>query len=364
MAAVATVAATYLYFLIFAQFGFLRALTGALGDAAAVVRPVMAIMGAAGLAGSVLAARGFTERRSRAWLAAGFGSCALAAAGSLAVHTLIGFAAVALLTGLGAGITTVTLAGLLQPATGGRRLGVIIGVGTGLAYGISNLPGIFDAAPSLQAGIAIMTAIAGAGTGGMLAPKFPATRPVAGDYSKTGVAAWVAIFLALVCLDSALFAFIQRTAELKQSLWMGSGRSWLIAVVHFGSAAIAGAALDRGWVGRTTALAAAALVGAAFWVLAGRPGAAAAGLVYITSVSIYSTALVFYPARSARPKLAALLYAVAGWGGSALGISLAEGRMDLPRALLLIIAVLLVISFTGRYFASRRGRAMNENNGA
>ncbi len=212
LAAVTTVGATYLYFLIFAQFGFLRALTGALGNTAEVVRPVMAIMGAAGIAGSVMAARGFTERTSRGWLAAGFGGCALAAGGSLVAQTMAGFSAVALLTGLGTGITTVALAGVLRPATGGRRLGLIIGLGTGLAYGIGNVPGIFDAKPAFQAGLAIVAAVMGLAAATRLRPRFPGEIPQAGDYSNTGVAAWVITFLALVCFDSALFTFIQANA--------------------------------------------------------------------------------------------------------------------------------------------------------
>ena len=364
LAAVATVAATYLYFLIFAQFGLLRALTAALGNAAGVVRPVMAIMGVAGIAGSVLAARGFTLRSSRIRFAIGFGGCALAAAGSLFAQTMTAFGVVALLTGLGTGVITVTLAGVLRPATRGRRFGMVIGLGTGLAYGIGNLPGIFDAKPALQAGLAILAAVAGGITAAMLRPQFSADPPETGDYSKAGVVSWVVVFLALVCFDSALFAFIQGTVELKQMLWVENGRPWLIAGAHLVAAVSAGGLLDCGWLGRTIASAAVALIGAGLWLLDRRAGASIAGLVYVASVSLYSTGLAFYPAHSARPKLAALLYAIAGWGGSALGIVLAEGRSGLPTALTVGCASLLAIGLAARYFASRQERAMKENHGA
>jgi cytochrome c oxidase cbb3-type subunit 2 len=52
--------------------------------------------------------------------------------------------------------------------------------------------------------------------------------------------------------------------------------------------------------------------------------------LYAAGVSVYSAALVFYPARSGRPGLAALVFAVAGWTGSALGISMAQDLNRLP----------------------------------
>ena len=51
---------------------------------------------------------------------------------------------------------------------------------------------------------------------------------------------------------------------------------------------------------------------------------AGGALPYAAGVSIYSTVLVFYPARVGVVGLAALVYAVAGWVGSALGIGVAE----------------------------------------
>lgn len=364
LAAVVTVTATYLYFLIFAQFGFLRALTATLGNSAETVRPIMAIMGAAGMVGSLLAGRGFMTRSSRTWLAAGFGGCALAAAGSFFAQTMSGFGCVALLTGLGTGVTTVALAGLLRSATGDRRLGLVIGLGTGLAYGIGNIPGIFEAKPALQAGLAILASIAGGIAGIALRPRFPADLPTTGDYSKVGVVAWVVIFLALVCFDSALFAFIQGTAELRQMLWLESDRPWWIAGLHLVAAVAAGALLDGGWLGRIMTFAGVALLGAGLWLLDRRAGASLAGFIYVASVSFYSTTLVFYPVRSARPALAALLYAVAGWGGSAVGIAFAEDRMGLPVMLTASCASLLLLGLVARYFAWRQRRAINENSRA
>src|SRR3954452_5147874 len=53
-AAIATVAATFAYFLLFAQFGFLKALQLVAGGEQEVIKRVLALMGAAGILGSVV----------------------------------------------------------------------------------------------------------------------------------------------------------------------------------------------------------------------------------------------------------------------------------------------------------------------
>ncbi len=361
LAAVLTVAAVYAYFLIFAQFGFLHAVQDVLGDSREMVRPLMASMGAAGIAGSILAAGGLGPLAGRRWLGIGLACCALAVGCALAARGAAGFLVAAALTGLGAGLATVTLAGLLYPAVGGRNLGLIIGAGTGLAYGFCNLPGIFGASARLQAMIALGAVALGAVGALGLRPQFRPKPLPAVDYSAAGVARWIAIFLALVGLDSALFYFIQHDAPLRQALWGGNIQPWLNAGTHFGAAALAGWALDRRRLGPVALAGGAAVVAAAVWFATTRQGNAVAGLGYIAGVSAYSTALVFYPAQCARPALAAWVYAIAGWIGSALGIGFAETRNEwslLPAA---GAAAVLGISFIWRHFASRHPVKMNEN---
>jgi hypothetical protein len=362
LAAVTTVAAVYVYFLIFAQFGFLHAIQDALGDNAGVVRPLMAVMGLAGITGSIGAARAGRGTRSRRTLAVGFALCAVVALWSLAAKRPAEFYAGALLIGLGTGLTTVTLAGMLRPAVGDGRLGLIIGLGTGLAYGLCNLPGIFEAPAATQAGIALVAVAAGLLGARGLIPRAQLESPVGGDYSRAGTARWVVIFLVLVCVDSAAFYIIQHTPALKQGLWVGSGRQMLNAGMHVVAGLFAGWLIDRRGIGLTVLLGAGGLLFAGF-LMGGAQAAAGSGLLYIAGVTAYSTALVFYPARSGRPGLAALVYAVAGWGGSALGIGLAEGRDRLPMPGLVVAAVALAGALGWRYLASRGGQTMNENSG-
>jgi cytochrome c oxidase cbb3-type subunit 2 len=89
------------------------------------------------------------------------------------------------------------------------------------------------------------------------------------------------------------------------------------------------------------------------WIAGRHTGFSAAGWLYIASVSIYSAALVFYPAQSGRPGLAAMIYAVAGWGGSALGIGLVEGRVDLPMEWVVGAGGVMAAGFFWRVVAAR-----------
>ncbi len=343
LAAVTTVAAVYAYFLIFAQFGFLKAVQAALGAEGGVIRPIMAVMGLTGVAGSVLAARFFAEDKCRHWLAAGFGCCAVAAVGSLGGKNPTGFYVVAGLTGLGVGLATVTLAAMLRRSVGDESLGKIIGLGTGLAYGICNLPGIFDANAATQALVAILAVTAGWAGGWRLNPRFPPEQKADEEYSKPVVAAWVLVFAAIVCLDSAAFYVVQHTPALREATWTGSARLALNAGTHLGVAVLAGWALDRGGLGRAVGLGAAALLLAGG--LLDQPAPAGVGLLYVAGVSIYSTALVYYPSRSGRPGLAALVYAVAGWGGSALGVGLAEGQQELSLFFIGAAGTIILVGF-------------------
>ena len=69
---------------------------------------------------------------------------------------------------------------------------------------------------------------------------------------------------------------------------------------------------------------AAGLLLAALILIGAGPGMFSTGaFCYTAGVSCYSTALVYYVARSGRVGVAALVYAVAGWAGSALGIGMA-----------------------------------------
>lgn len=355
VSATLAVAATYAYFLIFAQFGFLKAVRSAAGEGSGLLRAVLAVMGTCGIAGSTLMAWRYNDRQSQPLLMGSLLVCAVAAGLALMVRAPAGLFAVAMLTGLGIGGLTVALAATIRRAVGGAWLGTCLGVGTGLAYAFSNVPAVFQAGATGQALMAIVAACAGLVAVQGLELRAPPQIPVGVDYQPVGVVAWVLIFLALVWVDSTAFYIIQHTPALKAEAWTGASRLYANALVHLLAALLAGYALNRRALGRTVLAGAAALLAACVLIDRDYAVFGQGALLYPAGVSFYSTALVFYPARSGRPALAALVYSIAGWGGSAFGISMARDLSSVPRWLIVAAGLVVVGALGLRQWA--RGRA-------
>lgn len=354
VSATVAVAATYAYFLVFAQFGFLKAVQGAVGEGGGLLRSMMVVMGCGGIAGSALMAWSYRDKQSQPLLMGSLLVCGAAAGLALKVRAPAGLFAVAMLTGLGTGGLTVALAATIRRAVGGTWLGTCLGLGTGLAYAFGNMPGVFEAGATGQALMAIVAVCAGLVAVQGLELHAPPQIPVGVDYQTVGVVAWGLIFLALVWLDSAAFSIIQHTPALKAEAWTGTGRLYANALVHLLAGVLAGYALNRRALGRTVLAATAALLAAC--VLIDRDYAAFGkwALLYPAGVSIYSTALVFYPARSGRPALAALIYSVAGWGGSALGIGMARDLDAVPRWFIVATGLVVAGALGARQWARQR----------
>jgi cytochrome c oxidase cbb3-type subunit 2 len=145
----------------------------------------------------------------------------------------------------------------------------------------------------------------------------------------------VALFAALVWLDSAAFFIIQHVADLKSGTW-GDGMYWRNSVVHLAVAAGAGCWLARAGARWVPLLGWALLAVAALAVNHVR-SLGLAGWLYPAGVSLYSTALVAWPgwfagAADARQAgwRAAVMFAIAGWLASANGIGMAESLRRVP----------------------------------
>lgn len=379
----AAVAATYAFFLLWAQFGFVELLARRLG-AGASVRPAMAAMGIAGLAAS--AGAGWLAGRvpPRRLVAAGLAACAASAPLALAAHSPAAFVLTAAATGAATALLTVALAAGLRDLVRGPRFGLAVGAATGVAYWICNLPPLFEASPAVQAGaVAALCAgalalLAGAGRGATEGsePRVDGEVLPAAFYGRLALAGVVAAFLVLVWLDSAAFAVIQQTAALKGLSWGTSGQKLTQGAVHLAAAVTAGAWLDRR---RLIALPATAwglfavaftLLGATAPAAGAAPGSTAVtalgAVLYAAGISIYSVALVVYPAAHPdapglvpRRWRAALLFGVAGWLGSALGVGMAEDLGRVPRAFVGIAGIALAAAALAvhRGWAARLGRA-------
>jgi cytochrome c oxidase cbb3-type subunit 2 len=313
----------YGFFLIFAQFSFVELLRGG-GAGLNAEKAALGAMAAAGIAAGFLTAwRGPSVRMIRGALAVAALTAALAPAASANMTTAL---LIAVATGAALGVATVGLSALL-PAWCGVAW---VGLGTGLGYACCNLPPVFLQSPSVQAWIA-------SGFAALGSVALPSGTDWIHGGSRKIFPMWsaIAMFTALVWMDSAAFFIIQHSADLKSGTW-GDGLLWRNAVVHLAVAIGAGF-----WLARNGAR---SLPGVA-WVLLAVAALAVnrestrelAAWIYPAGVSLYSAALVAWPGwfagadgpRSAGWR-AAWLFAIAGWFGSANGIGMAQTLNHVP----------------------------------
>ena len=351
----ALVAATYIYFLIFAQFAFLARLN-TLGIGGTELKDVMAAMAAGGIAFSLLMARLATRLSSGPQLRVGFSICGTAAALTLAPLSFLAALAVAFCVGAGLGVVTVALVTHLRVWTGERRPLLIVGIGTGLGYFACNIPALFTASPELQSGLAFLVCLGGAaatlgkvsstGNSEQRTPQFPFLQILAS-------------FAVLVWLDSAAFYIIQHTPSLKAGTWMGNVHLWTNGCIHLLGAIFASLLLSRRRLSLVLCGAVFAL-GFACILLLRDALLLPASLFYPAGVSFYSVALVAYPAflgnaqtAQERARQAGWLYAIAGWIGSALGIGMGQNLGHVPPAFVAISGAVVLTPVVLRAMRSR-----------
>lgn len=324
------VAFLYAFFLIFAQFSFIELLRSS-GMGLSGEKVVLALMAAGGIAGGFLAAwRGPSPWLVKIAMAIG----GVAAGAAVLAHSGVLVWLVAMLVGLAIGIATVSLATLLPRWC---RM-VDVGVGTGLAYALCNVPWVFTAGPVAQSWLGAGFAFAGA----LVVPAGYGPR-VTGVWS--GAARWwpaVLVMLMMVWLDSAAFFIIQHTDEMKDATWSGEGYLWRNAIVHFVFAWFAGIWLEKG-ASRVIPLAAWVLLALAAVAVNQDASRTLAGWLYPAGVSLYSVVLVVWagwPGDGGDDRRAALraavFFGVAGWIGSANGIGMAQTLHMVPVAFLAV----------------------------
>ncbi len=355
---VCLIAVTYVYFLIFAQFAFLKRLAQ-LGIADDHLKIVMAAMAAGGISFSLLASRKLDPISPRVRLYFGFALCTAAAMLSLLPLGLTASVGVSLLIGCGLGIVTVTLVSRLDLWIGNGATLFKVGLGTGLGYFLCNVPALFTATPQAQAIAAVCLCLLGILAAARSTPHSQSVQ-AAPPATTTTFVTTLAAFTALIWLDSAAFYIIQNTPSLKAGTWQGTLHLWGDGTLHFAAALVCAWLLRRR--GLNTVLAAAILCLAAACLLLLDPHRVVlASLFYPVGVSLYSVALVAYPALllsgalTERAKRAGLIYAIAGWGGSAMGIGMAQhlGHVPVP---FVAGACALVLGPKLPHFLHRHGR--------
>ena len=205
------VAITYIYFLIFAQFGFLKRLAS-LGVADAHLKAVMAAMAAGGILLSLLAPRLGVLPSATTRLRAGFAASGIAALLTVLPLGLPAALTLAFLIGAGLGLLTVTLATHLRLWAGNQNPLLAVGVGTGVGYLACNFPPLFTAQPEVQAIAAACLCLAGIAITFAPAPAPTQAIEHAGRHAVPFPRV-LAAFTALVWLDSAAFFIIQNTPQ-------------------------------------------------------------------------------------------------------------------------------------------------------
>jgi cytochrome c oxidase cbb3-type subunit 2 len=363
LAGIVAITAGCVCFLLFTGLAFLDLATTVAGSTDRL-QLLAAVLGGGGIVGSLLAARRFDLGHFSPTLGNAFRACGVAAALAFVAQAWWVFLLTAGAVGLSLGWLAVTLSVGLRPILGTARLGRYIGVATGAGYALCSLPWIFEANPRAQLLLAGTAAVIGALAAPWLWPR-TASRSSSPDYTPRVGLLWVAIFLALVWLDTATFQVIVQTPALKAGGWSGVSRLGVNSLVYLLAAILAGRALDRGWLARLQVVAFALLAGAIVFLDEKWRIFLLAQVGYAAGVSIYSTALLYYTARSGRPLLVGLLFAVACWGGSVLGPGMVQGLARMPYSFLVaagaVIAIALGLRAWWRRQASESARTATVN---
>ena len=346
------VAATYVYFLLFAQYGLVRLLDERFAGESEPVQLAMAAMGLSGICASFVVGSLLRVAPGESLLRIGFAACAVVAVAASGATRLSSLVVLSGCVGVALATVTVTLAARLRTWASGSALGLQIGLGTGAAYLLCNLPPLFEGAPQRQAVLAAAAAVVGmlVASGRPHAPVGAPAGSADRDARPLRFAGLVLVLLALVWLDSAAFNVIQLTGDLKAVTWEGGGKI-VLGVTHFCAAVLAGLALDRGAL-RSLLLATFALFVVAFRLLVDPAGAPIwAGPLYAVGISVYSTVLVALPSLHGigaglvpRRLRAAALFGIAGWLGSALGVGMAQDLRTIPAWFLWAAGVVVVAS--------------------
>jgi cytochrome c oxidase cbb3-type subunit 2 len=267
--------------------------------------------------------------------------------------------AVSFLIGAGLGLLAVTLAADLRQWTGARNPLFKVGLGTGIGYLICNFPPLFTATPQAQAETAAILCLVGICATLRHSPAFqPKTKlHVHNDHSFLRV---LAGFTALVWLDSAAFFVIQSTPALKGGTWEGSIHLWTNGLLHLAAALASALFLRRR--GLSFVLSAAFLaLGLACLLLLDLNRLALASVFYPIGVSLYSVALVAYPSLIApanstaqRGRQAGWIYAIAGWGGSTMGIGMGQNLGHVPPIFVLGAGCVVLLPLLLKFLMQRK----------
>jgi cytochrome c oxidase cbb3-type subunit 2 len=346
--AVFIVASVYAYYLIFAEIAFLR-LAEPFVEGSRQLSFLRSVLGAGGLVGGLVGGWRFRLLRYPRTLSHALRACAIAAILALMVQSWELLLMVAALVGFALGWLLVVMVAGLRACVGTPRLGLCVGLGTGLAHALFTLPWFVAANPTMQTVVAtVLIGMAAVFTPWLL-PQEPSLA-WSNDYRTDGMAAWMAIFLALMWIDASAFVVIPRPE---------AGLAWLTAAAALAASVLGGLWLDRG------ARASVALASFSLLALAGAAIASGRGLPGATTLlaggggALAATALFHLAALGGRAWQIGVLFAVSLWIGSALGVGMGRELGTVPWSFLIgagvVVGGALAWRETQRRSDSRRG---------
>ncbi len=311
--AVAVIAASYAYYLIFAETAFLR-LAESVGLEARQINFLRTVLGVGGMAGGLLGGWRFKLVHYSRIVSWAMRACAMMAVLTLVVTRWEVLLLVAGGIGLTLGWLLVALVAGLRGSVGTPRLGLCVGLGLGLAQAIFSLPWVAAASPTMQ--VVVVTVLVGlaAVATPWLTPQEPSLSWTF-DYRIDGMAAWMALFVALIWTDAA-------TVTLLPSPSPAGGL--LAAAVALAASVAAGLALDRNIRASVVLASLVLLLIGGGWVAQGGAGGWLALLPNAAGGGVVATALFYLAARGGRPLQTGLLFGLSLWAGSALGVGMAR----------------------------------------
>lgn len=347
--AIFLIAAAYSFYLLFAEIAFLG-LAEPTVEGSRQLSFLRSVLGAGGLVGGLIGGWRFRLLRYPRSLSHALRACAVAAILALLVQSWELMLLIAALIGFVLGWLLVVMVAGLRACVGTQRLGFCIGAGVGLAHAVFSLPWLVAADPTIQTVVATVWVGLAAVLTPWLLPQEPSLA-WSNDYRTDGMVVWMAVFLALMWIDSAALTVLPRP----EGVW-----AWLTAATALLAAVLGGLWLDKG------ARALVALTSFTFLALAGALVASARGPEWTPALcaaaggAIAATALFHLAALGGRAWQAGVLFAVSIWIGSALGVGMGRELGTVPWSFL-IGATVVVAGGLGWREKQRRDVALERS---
>lgn len=335
--AIAVIAASYAYYLIFAETAFLR-LAESAGMEPRQLAFLRTLVGVGGIAGGLLGGWRFKLVHYSRIVSWAMRACAMMAVLALVVTRWEVLLVVAGGVGLTLGWLLVALVAGLRGSVGTPRLGLCVGLGVGLAQALFSLPSVTAASPTMQVVlVTVLVGVAAVATPWLL-PQEPSLS-WALDYRRDAMGAWMALFVALIWMHAATLTVLPVPSQ--------TG-GVIAAATALAASLAAGLALDRGARVSVVLAALVLLVTAAGLAAQGAQAGLPALLSSAAGGGAAVTTIFHLAAHGGRPLQTGLLFGLSLWAGSAFGVGMAREMGTVPVKFLTGAVVTVLVALAWR----------------